>query len=79
MNAISIHFIFEECSIEMSVKAGDRESVRLLPLGLMVNQSLDMVLFSITDYDLINATYPGKGICMTITLNLSNFCFVGKV
>ena len=65
---ILILFISKECSIKMSVKDGDRESVRLLPLGLMVNQSLDMVLFSITDYDLINATYPGEGIRMTITL-----------
>ena len=68
MNDISIHSIFKECSIEMSVKAGDRESVSLLPLGLMVNQSLDMVLFSITNYALVNTTYPGEGIRMTITL-----------
>ena len=46
----------------MSVKDGDRESVKLLPLGLMVNQSLDMVLFSITDFALVNVTYPIEGI-----------------
>merc|ERR1711884_661055 len=34
----------------------------------MVNQSLDMVLFSITNYTLVNTTYPGEGIRMTITL-----------
>merc|ERR1712117_551497 len=31
-------------------------------------QSLDMVLFTIINYDLVNATYPGEGIRMTITL-----------
>ena len=52
----------------MSVQAGDSESVRLLPRNKTMKQSLDMVLFTIIDYDLVNATVPGKGIRMTITL-----------
>ena len=52
----------------MSVNPGDNASVTLLPHGVTIKQSLDMVLFTITDYDLVNATYPGEGIRMTITL-----------
>ena len=52
----------------MSVNPGDNKSVTLLPLDKTIKQSLDMVLFSITDFDLVNATYPGEGIRMTITL-----------
>ena len=56
----------QECTIEISVKPGDRKSVALLPLHLTMNQSLDMVLFTITNYDLLKN--PGEGIRMTITL-----------
>ena len=52
----------------MSVNPGDNKSVTLLPHGVTIKQSLDMVLFTITDYDLVNATYPGEGIRMTIKL-----------
>ena len=52
----------------MSVNPGDTESVALLPKDVIITQSLDMVLFTITDYVLANATYPGEGIRMTITL-----------
>ena len=52
----------------MNVKPGDNKSVTLLPHGVTIKQSLDMVLFTITDYDLVNATFPGEGIRMTITL-----------
>ena len=52
----------------MSVNPGDNKSVTLLPHGVTIKQSLDMVLFTITNYDLVNATYPGEGIRMTITL-----------
>ena len=52
----------------MSVDPGDSEIVTLLPNVVMIKQSLDMVLFTITDYGLVNATYPGEGIRMTITL-----------
>ena len=48
----------------MNVKPGDNESVNLLPLGVTLKQSPDMVLFTITDYDLISA---GEGIRMTVT------------
>ena len=49
----------------MSVNPGDIESVTLLPSDVTIKQSLDMVLFTITDYALVNATDPEKGICMT--------------
>ena len=52
---------FKECSIEMSVNPGDNKSVTLLPHGVTIKQSLDMVLFTITDYDLVNATDPKEG------------------
>ena len=52
----------------MSVNPGDKQSVDLLFKDVTMKQSLDMVLFTITDYDLVNATYPGEGIRMTITL-----------
>ena len=52
----------------MSVKPGDSRSVILLPLDKTLKQSLDMVLFTITNYDLVNATYPGEGIRLKITL-----------
>ena len=52
----------------MNVKPGDNKSVALLPHGKTIKQSLDMVLFTITDYDLVNATYPGEGLKMTIKM-----------
>ena len=52
----------------MSVDPGDSEIVTLLPNVVMIKQSLDMVLFTITDYGLVNATDPGEGIRMKITL-----------
>ena len=52
----------------MSVKPGDKKSVTLLPLNKTIKQQLDMVLFTITNFDLVNATVPGEGIRMTITL-----------
>ena len=64
----SVLFISKECSIEMNVKPGDNKSVALLPHGKTIKQSLDMVLFTITDYDLVNATYPGEGLKMTIKM-----------
>ena len=52
----------------MSENPGDIKSVTLLPYKVTMKQSLDMVLFTITDYDLVNATDPGEGIRMKITL-----------
>ena len=52
----------------MSESPGDNESVALLPNDVTIAQSLDMVLFTITDYTLVHANNPGKGIRMTITL-----------
>ena len=52
----------------MNVKPGDNKSVILLPHDKTMKQSLDMVLFTITNFDLVNGTIPGEGIRMTITL-----------
>ena len=52
----------------MSVKPGDGKSVVLLPLHKTIRQSPDMVLFTITDYDLVSAPFAGEGIRMTITM-----------
>ena len=52
----------------MSVWSGDKESVTLLPSNVTMEQSLDMTLFSITRYVLVNASDTRKGIRMTITM-----------
>ena len=52
----------------MSVRPEEKRSVTLLPRHVIMKQSLDMVLFAITDYDLVHANDPGEGIRMTITL-----------
>ena len=46
----------------MSVGSGDRESVILLPSNATLEQPLDMTLFTVTNYVLVNnARDPGKG------------------
>ena len=60
--------VSQECFIEMSVNPGDNRSVTLVPNDVRIKQSLDMVLFTITDYALVNATDPEEGIRMTITM-----------
>ena len=52
----------------MSVRPEEKRSVTLLPRHVIMKQSLDMVLFAITDYDLVHAKDNGEGIRMTITL-----------
>ena len=52
----------------MSVRPEEKRSVTLLPRHVIMKQWLDMVLFAITDYDLVHAKDPGEGIRMTITL-----------
>ena len=52
----------------MSIRLEEKRSVTLLPRHVIMKQSLDMVLFAITDYDLVHANDPGEGIRMTITL-----------
>ena len=52
----------------MNVKPGDHKSVTLFPHDKTIKQSLDMVLFTITNFDLVSATVPGEGIRMKITL-----------
>ena len=49
----------------MSVGSGDKESVILLTSNLSLEQPLDMTLFTITDYLLVNAR---KGIRMSVTM-----------
>ena len=43
-------------------------SVVLLPSNVTLKQSLDMTLFTVTQYVLRNASDPGTGICMTIAM-----------
>ena len=52
----------------MSVNSGENKSVTLVPDDVMITQSLDMVLFTITKCDLVNAKNPGKGIRMIVRL-----------
>ena len=56
----------------MMVESGDINSVTLLPLNLTMKQPLDMTLFTVTNYVLVNASASAngseEGIRMTITL-----------
>ena len=52
----------------MSVGSGDKESVILLPSNVTMEQPLDMTLFSITRYVLVNASDSRRGIRMTIAM-----------
>ena len=52
----------------MSVGSGDKESVLLLPSNVTLEQPLEMTLFTITHYALVNASEPRKGIRMTVTM-----------
>ena len=52
----------------MGLKPGDEKSVSLHPLNVTIEQRLDMVLFTITDYVLVQGNNPREGIRMTITL-----------
>ena len=60
--------LFKECSIQMSAIPGDNQSVVLLPFALIMEQSQDMTLFSITDHMLVSVNQPRKGIKMTIKM-----------
>ena len=52
----------------MNVGSGDKSSVSLLSSSVSMEQSLDMTLFSITDYVLANENDPKDGISMTIMM-----------
>ena len=54
----------------MTLSGRDRQTVRLLPHRMMMNQSLDMTLFVITNWSLTerDPTSPEDGIMMTVTL-----------
>ena len=53
----------------MNVESRDQKSVTLVPSHLAIEQPLDMTLFTITNYVLVNATDPPrKGIKMAITM-----------
>ena len=52
----------------MNIGSGDKNSVSLLSSSVSMEQSLDMTLFSITDYVLANANDPKNGISMTIMM-----------
>ena len=56
--------------INMTLSGRDRQTVRLLPHKMMMNQSLDMTLFVITHWFLteIDTNSPEEGIMMMVTL-----------
>ena len=56
--------------INMTLSDRDRQTVRLLPHRMMMNQSLDMTLFVITNWSLTerDPSSPEDGIMMTVTL-----------
>ena len=54
--------------IEMDVSIGEQTTTRLIPFGMDLQQPKDMTLFSITDFALVNAELPKRGILMRITM-----------
>ena len=56
--------------INMTLSGRDRQTVRLLPHRMMMNQSLDMTLFVITQWSLTerDPSSPEEGIMMTVVL-----------
>ena len=58
------------CMINMTLSGRDRQTVRLLPHRMMMNQSLDMTLFVITQWSLTerDPSSPEEGIMMTVVL-----------
>ena len=56
--------------INMTLSGRDRQTVRLLPHRMMMNQSLDMTLFVITQWSLTerDPSSPSEGIMMTVVL-----------
>ena len=52
----------------MNVLSDDQQSVTLIPSILTMNQTLDMTLYLITEYELTNATSAQGGIKMTIRM-----------
>ena len=63
-----IILIPQKCSIEMNVLSVNQKSVTLLPSILKMNQTLDMMFFVITEYELTNSTSAHGGIKMTIRM-----------
>ena len=52
----------------MNVLSDDQKSVSLIPSILVLNQTLDMTLYVITDYMLENSTSANAGIRMKIRM-----------
>ena len=52
----------------MGVKSGDKKSVALRPLNMALEQSKEMTLFTITDYELVRESGPKGGIRMSIKM-----------
>ena len=56
--------------INMTMFGRDRETVRLLPHRVIMNQSLDMTLYTITNWSLTerNPSRPDEGIMMRVVM-----------
>ena len=52
----------------MNIGNNDQKGVTIVPASLNMNQTLDMTLFLITDYKLLNSTSAKGGIIMKITM-----------
>ena len=51
----------------MTLGSADANNVELIADKLLMRQALDMNLFTITDYHIVNMTYPLEGVKMEIT------------
>ena len=61
-------YSFQECFIKMDLSNGDQNTTVLIPYTKELLQPKDMTQFSITDFILVDATFPEKGIHMGITM-----------
>ena len=62
----SVLIIFQVCTIEMVFGSADANSVVLVADKILMRQQSDMSLYVITEYRLVNMTYPEEGVMMVI-------------
>ena len=60
--------ILQVGQIEMTLGSADANHIELIADELLMRLDLEMNLFTITDYHIVNMTYPLKGVKMEITL-----------
>ena len=57
---------FQVCNIQMVLGSSDASRVTLVANNILMQQQAEMNLFDITKYQMVNMTYPEKGVKMVI-------------